>query len=85
MLHPSSVAGEDGLAAWRELIRVYLDRGGLAIHFNIFDAETLKEARRHPEKYAGLQIRVCGWNVRFTELAADEQDLYIRRAENLME
>ncbi len=81
MLHPSAVAGEDGLAAWRKLIRIYFERGGLDIHFNVFDAETLREAQRHPEKYAGLQIRVCGWNVHFVELAKKEQDMYIRRAD----
>ncbi len=82
MLHPTAVAGDDGLAAWRNLVRVYLERG-FAIHFNIFDAETLKVAQLHPEKYAGLQIRVCGWNVHFIEMSKEEQDMYIRRAETL--
>ncbi len=85
MMHPSSVKGADGLAAWRKLIRVYFAGNGAAIHFNIFDAEELKAAQKNPEKYKGLQIRVCGWNVRFTEMAKSEQDMYIRRAENITE
>ena len=83
MMHPSAVQGEDGIAAWRQLIRTHLDHSGMSIHFNIFDAEELRRAQREPEKYRGLQVRVCGWNVRFTELAKSEQDMYIRRAENI--
>ena len=60
-----------------------MDNGGTAIHFNIFDAATLRDAQEHPENYRGLQVRVCGWNVRFTEMAKSEQDMYIRRAENI--
>jgi formate C-acetyltransferase len=85
MMHPSSVKGADGLAAWRKLIRVFFAGNGAAIHFNIFDASELKDAQKNPEKYKGLQIRVCGWNVRFTEMAKSEQDMYIRRAENITE
>ena len=55
------------------------------MHFNIFDAEELKDAQVHPEKYPEMQIRVCGWNVRFTEMAKSEQDMYIRRAESISE
>ncbi len=85
MMHPSSVKGADGLAAWRKLVRVYFAGNGVAIHFNIFDASELKDAQKNPEKYKGLQIRVCGWNVRFTEMAKSEQDMYIRRAESITE
>ena len=53
------------------------------IQFNVFDAEELKEAQLHPEKYENLQIRVCGWNVRWNDLPKTEQDAYIRRAEEI--
>ena len=85
MMHPATVQGEEGLAALRGLLYTYFAKGGLAVHFNIFDAEVLKEAQKNPEKYANLQIRVCGWNVRFVELAKAEQDAYIKRAENVAE
>ena len=85
MMHPATVQGEEGLAALRGVLYTYFSKGGVAIHFNIFDAETLKKAQVEPEKYANLQIRVCGWNVRFVELPKCEQDAYIRRAENIAE
>ena len=85
MMHPGSVKGSEGIAAWRKLVRVFFAGNGVAIHFNIFDAGELKEAQLHPEKYQGMQIRVAGWNVRFTEMAKSEQDMYIRRAESVSE
>ena len=85
MMHPSSVQGADGLAAWRKLIRVYFAGNGVAIHFNIFDAAVLEDAQKHPENYAGLQVRVCGWNVHFVEMWKVEQDAFIRRAKNIAE
>lgn len=84
-LHPATVQGEEGLAALRSLLFTYFDRNGTLIQFNIFDAEELEEAQKNPEKYANLQIRVCGWNVRFVELSKVEQDAYIKRQKNLME
>ena len=83
MMHPGSVRGAEGLAVWRQLVRVFFAGNGAAVHFNIFDAEELKDAQVHPEKYPEMQIRVCGWNVRFTEMAKSEQDQYIRRAESI--
>ena len=47
-------------------------------------AEELKDAQLHPEKYENLQVRICGWNVRWNDLSRVEQDAYIRRAENVM-
>jgi trans-4-hydroxy-L-proline dehydratase len=85
MLHPATVQGEEGLAAMRTLLKVYMAKHGIAIHFNIFDAEVLLDAQKHPEKYQSLQVRVCGWNVRFNDIAKKEQDAYIKRAQNISE
>ena len=83
-------------AYWVVLEQIYRDETALDIFGNqhvlrsvchrlATDAETLKKAQVEPEKYANLQIRVCGWNVRFVELPKCEQDAYIRRAENIAE
>lgn len=85
MLLPATVRGENGLAVMKTLLKTYLEKHGIAIHFNIFDAETLLDAQAHPDKYQGLQVRVCGWNVNFTELSRKEQDMFIRRAQNISE
>ena len=83
MLHPSAVAGESGLAAMKTLLDTFMEKGGLSIQFNIFDAETLKDAQKHPEKYRSLQVRISGWNALWNSLSKEEQDAYILRAENI--
>ena len=83
MLHPTAVQGEEGLAALVGLIRGYFAQGGFGIQFNIFDAATLREAQTHPEQYANLQVRVCGWNVHFVNLSEPEQNMFIEQAEHL--
>ena len=82
ILHPSAVRGAEGLRAFAQLIYTYFDMGGLCIQFNVFDAATLRAAQENPEKYASLQVRVCGWNVFFNHLSRAEQDEFIRQAEH---
>ena len=83
-LLPSAVKGEDGLAAMYGLLMTFCRRGGHAVHINVFDADTLRDAQAHPEKYQDLQIRVCGWNVLWNDICKEEQDGFIRQAEALI-
>ena len=82
VLHPSAVAGEEGLNAFYGIILTYLKMGGLAIHGNVFRPEELRKAQRDPESYKNLQVRVCGWNAYFINLTTEEQDAFILQAEN---
>ena len=72
-----------GVGTIRALIETYFANGGLVIQFNILDPETLRDAQRHPEKYANLQVRVCGWNVRWNDFPKAEQDKFILRQERI--
>ena len=81
ILHPSAVSGEDGLDAFYSLLKAYMAKGGMALHGNVFDSETLKRAQREPEKYKNLQVRVCGWNAYFVNLSKVEQECFIKQAE----
>lgn len=83
-LLPSAVQGEDGLDAMYALLSTFVKRGGHAMHINVFDAATLRQAQKEPEKYRDLQIRVCGWNVLFNNINKEEQDGFIRQAESLV-
>ena len=84
MLHPSAVAGDKGLDVMRVLVEQYHARGFTLIQFNVFDADMLRDAQAHPERYENLQVRVCGWNVRWNDLPREQQNAYIRRAESVM-
>ena len=81
----ASVRGTSGLAAMKGIVRAYCDQGGVVIQFNLFDLEELRAAQRHPERYENLQVRVCGWNVRWNDLPKAEQDAYIRRVAAIRE
>ena len=82
-LLPGTVAGEKGIDMMRAVIDTYFANGGLVIQFNVHDAETLRDAQRHPEKYENLQVRVTGWNVRWNDIPKAEQDKFILRAERI--
>lgn len=83
MMHPSAVQGKDGLEAFYTILLAYFNKGGFAMHGNVFNVENLKEAQKNPEKYKNLQVRVCGWNAYFVNLSKEEQDAFIKQAENL--
>lgn len=82
MLHPTSVQGKEWIGILVSLIRTFIRRGGSGLQFNIFDAGVLRDAQAHPERYETLQMRVCGWNVRFNELDRDAQKTFIQQAES---
>lgn len=63
------------------LLTTYAERGGQCIHFNCFRAATLRDAMAHPERYPDLQVRVCGWNVRWNDLSRAEQLHFLATAE----
>jgi formate C-acetyltransferase len=78
-LHPTAVNGEEGLDALVTLIKSFFEQNGYALQFNVYDAETLRDAQRNPENYAGFQIRLTGWSVYFTSLSVEEQNMFIDR------
>lgn len=48
---------------------------------NAVDLEKLRDAQRHPEKYAQLVVRIWGWSAYFVELDKEFQDHVIARQE----
>lgn len=85
MLTPQTVAGTEGTNLLINIVRGFFDRGGLFVHFNILAPEELRAAQKDPERYRNLQIRLCGWNVRFIDLDRSMQDCLIREAEGRRE
>lgn len=77
-LHPSAIAGDEGLHVMVSLLKVFLAKGGNATHINAMDADTLCAAQQRPDEYRHLQVRLCGWNVYFNDLDRAGQDDLIR-------
>lgn len=76
---PRVLSGDKGLEALVRLIRAYFILDGHHIQFNVVDAETLREARRDPEKHRGLIVRVAGYSDYFNNLNEQLQEEIIAR------
>jgi formate C-acetyltransferase len=63
------------------LIRTYMEKGGMQVQFNMLDSETLKAAKKEPEKHRDLIVRVSGYSAEFTDLSELAQDEIISRTE----
>lgn len=81
-LTPGSVAGEEGTRRLMDFIRTWLDLKINHVQFNIINQETLIEAKKEPDKYRNLVVRVAGYSAYFTELSPELQDEIIARTEH---
>ncbi len=84
-LDPKLLATEQGVAAIAALIRGHFAGGGQQFQFNLVDRETLLAARREPERYRHLMVRVAGYCAPFTSLWDDLQDEIIARTSHQVE
>jgi pyruvate formate-lyase/glycerol dehydratase family glycyl radical enzyme len=79
---PELLADEDGLDRLAHLIRTYFKLDGHHIQFNVVNAETLRDAQKHPEKYGDLLVRVAGYSDYFVNLSTELQNEIIKRTEH---
>lgn len=63
------------------LIGAYMNQGGMQIQLNMADSDILKEAKKSPEKYRDLFVRVSGYSAEFVDLSEIAQDEIISRTE----
>jgi formate C-acetyltransferase len=80
-VNPSAIKSEENLGKFASLIEAYFVMGGRQVAFSPLDAETLRDAQAHPEKYPDLTVKVSGYSARFAELVKQLQDDIIARTE----
>lgn len=78
---PSLLSTEEGCNNLVHLIQAYFRMDGHHIQFNVVDADTLREAQKHPEDYRDLIVRVAGYSDYFNDLGEDLQNEIICRTE----
>lgn len=78
---PSLLSTEEGCNNLVHLIWAYFRMDGHHIQFNVVDADTLREAQKHPEDYRDLIVRVAGYSDYFNDLGEDLQNEIICRTE----
>jgi formate C-acetyltransferase len=79
---PELLEDEQGMDKLGHLIRTYFKLDGHHIQFNVINAETLRDAQKHPEKYADLLVRVAGYSDYFVDLSTELQNEIIKRTEH---
>jgi trans-4-hydroxy-L-proline dehydratase len=79
---PQFFEDENSYACLTALIRSYFCMDGHHIQFNVVNAETLREAQKHPELYSDLIVRVAGYSDYFNDLGEDLQNEIINRTEH---
>ena len=80
---PQIFEGEESINKIVSLIRSYFKMDGHHIQFNVVDAETLREAQKHPENYRDLIVRVAGYSDYFVDLTPELQEEIIKRTEHM--
>ena len=66
----------------QSLIRVYMQRGGFELQINVTDRKTLEDARKNPEAYRDLVVRIGGYSDYFTRLSPEMQEELLLRTEH---
>ena len=79
---PSLLQTEEGCMNVVHLIRSYFRMDGHHIQFNVVNADTLRDAQKHPENYRDLIVRVAGYSDYFNDLGEDLQNEIINRTEH---
>ncbi len=76
---PQIFKDEESYEKLTALIRSYFKLDGHHMQFNVIDAETLRDAQKHPELYRDLIVRVAGYSDYFNDLGEDLQNEIISR------
>ncbi len=79
---PSFFEDDSAIRKVSGLVRSYFRMDGHHIQFNVVDAETLRDAQKHPENYRDLIVRVAGYSDYFNDLGEDLQNEIIKRTEH---
>jgi formate C-acetyltransferase len=83
-VYPGILNSREGIHKFIPLLKTYFDRGGFHIQLNLMGNEILIEAKKNPEKYRDLLVRVAGYSACFVDLSPGMQDEIIARTEQMM-
>jgi len=78
-MSPGAVSDKEGSRRLVALIRTWRDLKLWHLQFNIINQETLKKAKKDPDQYRNLLVRVAGYSAYFVDLSPDLQDDIILR------
>lgn len=77
---PAPFLDERGRQAFIAFLKGFVALKVMQMQISMVDTETLLDARRHPEKWPNLMVKVAGYSARFVDLSENEQDEIIGRS-----
>ncbi|WP_406676988.1 pyruvate formate lyase family protein [Neomoorella carbonis] len=82
-LDPEWFSSKEKMMNILALLKVYFEKSMCnMVQFNVVDAAVLKAAKKEPEKYQDLMVRVSGFSHYFVDLTPSIQDEIISRTEH---
>ena len=81
-LAPSVMVSHDGIKKVMGLIQTFFAMDGWHVQFNVTSTETLLDAKKNPENYKDLVVRVAGYSALFNDLEEKTKDDIIARTEH---
>lgn len=72
---------EESICKVAMFIKSFIDMGGHQMQINAVNRDKMLDAKKHPENYRNLIVRVWGWSGYFVELDEVYQDHIIKRME----
>jgi pyruvate formate-lyase/glycerol dehydratase family glycyl radical enzyme len=79
---PSVLQSRPSIDKMLSLLKTFFDRGGWHVQFNITSRADLLEAKKNPEQWKHLIVRVAGYSAYFVDLPPAVQDEIIARTEH---
>ena len=61
------------------LLRVFIEKNGLYLQIDTVDPDMLRAAKKDPDRFPNLVVRISGWSARFASLNEKWQDMIINR------
>ena len=83
-MNVSHLLKEREVRKWAHLVRTFVKIGGLCVQYLVANAEELKTAKKYPDRYPDLLVRVGGYSALFTRLSPELQDAIIERVEQAL-
>lgn len=76
-----NLSHEEYLGSFGDSVEGYFRNGGLQVQYNVHTYETLIDAKKNPEKYPELLVRVSGYSAYYKDLSEAMKDELITRTQ----
>jgi len=77
---PAPFVTQKGRQAFVDFLKGFVELKVMQMQISMVDTEMLLEARKHPEQFPNLMVKVAGYSARFVDLTENEKDEIIGRS-----